>query len=206
LTKRVFRIRVGANRNKGGGKTHKKYALRALVIVLVLALYYHYLAAVRPYTVDTYELEPMDKSENIIRFEPDYERNDCINLAYTLDNETYGDSYKLYHYNRAKFKPDTREDVEAMINASNDGYFRGDFVQEYGTLYRIRGAVFGDTCYYSYEKVTLYKFCYASYYRVEGDRLIAEHYLSGWRFAVTWTILVIVGLVLYWARDDDDPR
>lgn len=206
MTKRAFRIRVGAKRNKGGGKTHKKYALRALVIVLVLALYYHYLDVNRPYTVDVYELEPMNKSANILRFEPDYERNDCINLTYTFANATYGDSYKLNRYNRAKFDIDSREHVEEMINSSNDGYFRGDFVREYGALYRIRGAVFGDTCYYSYEKVTLFKFCYASYYRVEGDQLIAEHYLSGWRFALTWTILVIVGLVLYWARDDKDPR
>lgn len=181
----------------------KKCVIRALFLVLILGAYYHYLAVSQPVTRDVYALAKTDSSANIVQFEPDYDQDNCIDLVYTLGSATYSDRYKLLNCTRAKFSLETREEVEARINGTNDGHFIGDFVQDYGTLYRIRGAVSGDRCYYSYEKFPIFKLYYASFYRVEDDRLIAEHYLSGWRYVITWFFFILLGTVMYYACGGD---
>lgn len=171
----------------------------AVAIVLILGAYYCHLKEVGTIR-ETYDFHDIQATGNIISVDHDYEiGDDCIDLAYKVGDVTHSDPDANGTHHDIKYVRKGDEDLDRMIkDARNDGYFTKDVLDSGGLMYRIKGVVYGNVCYYRSEKINFNWSYYRDEFHREGDEVIVCHYLSLWRYVATWAFYLFLAWFVYW--------
>jgi hypothetical protein len=175
----------------------------AIILILGLAWYYQYLDS-QGTIYETFELRNTTYSANILSVSHDNQSDceDCINIKYMVGNKTYSDPDANGTHFSVKFKRENEEDLDRMINSRNDGYFIKDELEDWEVIYRIKGVVYGDTCYYRSQKVIFSRTFYATVYSCEGNTVRIEYHLSLLWFIIGWILILILAAIVYFSLKD----
>lgn len=151
---------------------------------------------------ETIDLQKTTCSANIISFSPNNVCDDCIDLSYTVGNKTYSSPSENGTYFEINFVRKADEELDRMINSTNDGYFIGDTVENMGIMHQIKGVVYRNTCYYRSDKIVFTKLFYGTTYYVEENKIVIEHYPSLWRYIIIWILTIFIFAALIWGEPD----
>ncbi len=178
-----------------------KYFLWPLLLWGILTFSYYISVPEEPIKLE-YPVEEVNKSSNILSFGHDYDvGDDCIDIDFTSQGERHRDpdeEGKSFQVHYVRKHP---EEIDAMIASGKyDGYFIGDEIDAYGTMYKIKGVVEGNVCYYHSQKIVFERMPYRTVWHYDEKRDVVEvvRYPSYIRHVVFYGILsVLAGFILW---------
>jgi hypothetical protein len=145
-------------------------------------------------------VQEINKSSNIRSFGHDYDiGGDCIDINYTVGEERYRDPDEKGRSFEVDYKRKLPEEIDAMISSGKyDGYFIGDEINPYGTMYKIKGVVKGKVCYYNSQKIVFERMPYRTVWRYDEEKGIVHvaRYPSYLRHMIFYGILSVLFVIV----------